>query len=325
MKTSFFFLFGVLLAGCTGQSGQQDTAAGYTEMLRETAVASDAFWVRVHAIEFLLALGEEREAGRLIALCEDYADQTEKRIGYWRMKYQVVPAEEKDSWLQKIVGAYLDLDGDDRVHAAETLAKLSFSLQQFDPGITGSDLAAGGSLSAFVNWGMAVPADSLQRPDFERIVKDTEDTSALRRRVASYALGFLGALPTPYRIRLRKRAADEPDGSEALPYLLYAAYIQEVSEGEGAAHGVIRRRLYEMARTGGKAGRIQLARALAIKPDDGADVLLTALIELHNPLSENTEVARGMIDPADQDVRIAAAYALERNRRGIFNQNSKHQ
>ncbi len=303
-------LLSLLLQGCFGcrGSGGEDR---YIDTLKEAGAESDEFWVRVHAIEFLIGLGYTEEAGKLSAACRQFEETPQKRIGYWRMKHRISDPGEKPFWLQKIKDAYLDTAGTDRVHAAETLAKLSFSLKQLDSAVTGRDLSAGGAISAFVGWGMALPVDPADEPDFEALIGAVEDTSSLNRRVASYAIGFLKPLPEEYCARLIKATESEPENSEAYPYLVQAAFIQKPA---GSRNDAISQKLYRMADSGDKSALIALCNALAAAPEAGAEPLLRRIFNLEKPVPEADNIPEGTIGPANQDVKIAAAFALEQIR-----------
>lgn len=294
-----------LLGACTLQSNREMENA-YPAAIEAVGAESTDFWVRVHAIEFLIDLGHRDQARRLIEQCRVYEDSVPQRIGYWRMMYRVSEGTGRQSWLQKIKEAYLDSTGHDRIHAAETLAKLDFSLASQDRGITARDLNDPGALGAYVNWGMALRENA--EPDYEQILAALEDTSAVRKRVAAYALTFMKPLPAAYAQRLFHIAIKEPAGSGALPYLLHAAFIQNDDSVVTPDREALNRRLYDLAGLPGKDGPISFCKAVAAKGDRGAEAVLKKIYS--EPVSPTEPGLSGVAKAAHDDIRVAAAFAL---------------
>lgn len=308
MKHLLIPALAMLFCGCTNRESSRSESP-YLEAIREAGTTSDDFWVRVHAIEFLIDLGDMEEASRLAESCRGFETEPQKRIGYWRMKYRLSGQAEQHIWLDKILASYLDRNGPDRIHAAETLAKLSYPLSKTDSSLTMQDLAGGGALGAYVKWGMALPADSASEVDFDMLLQAVEDTSSLERRTAAYAITFLKPLPEQYRRRLVAAADAEEEGSDVLPYLLHAGFIQD-NPGDDVRR--LKLRLYSMAEMPGKPARIELCKALADRSDKEDEALLLRIFNLENPVSESSAIEAGESGPANQDVKIAAAFALEK-------------
>ncbi len=298
----------MLLYGCGSRDSYRNESP-YLEVIREAGVVSDDFWVRVHAIEFLIELGDTEEAARLAENCREFETEPQKRIGCWRMKYRLSGPAEKHVWLDKILASYLDRDGPDRIHAAETLAKLAYPIVRADSSLAAQDLESGGALGAYVRWGMALPADSATTVDFDMLLQAVEDTSLTEKRIAAYAITFLKPLPEQYRKRLVAAADAVDEDSDALPYLLHAAFIQDNPGDDGAR---LKSRLRSMAEMPGKPARIELCKALAGRREKEDEALLQRIFNLENPVPESNDFAGGRIGPANQDVKIAAAFALEK-------------
>src|SRR5690606_22576845 len=81
-------------------------------------------WVKVHAAEFLLQLGQpEGVKEAFVSENEQFGDKAPYRIGIWRVLAQAETSEQKKQrWVGKIKKAFLDPRGSDRLHAIETLA-----------------------------------------------------------------------------------------------------------------------------------------------------------------------------------------------------------
>ncbi len=156
-------------------------------------LCSEKEWVRVHVAEFLIwehlcadevqsmFLEEEKQSGHL----------PKYRIGIWRVLAQAA-VDEKDRryWINKIMAAYQDSDGEDRLHAIETLAKLKVSVV----GEIADSLE--GSMGLYTLWNYAMGA----KPRLEEVkailVADlTNDRlSELEMRITSYIFRYLGSL-----------------------------------------------------------------------------------------------------------------------------------
>jgi len=310
MKYLLIPALAMLLYGCESRKNSR-IGSPYLEVIREAGAASGDFWVRVHAIEFLTELGDTEAASRLAEGCREFEAEPQKRIGYWRMKYRLSAPSERQVWLDRILASYLDREGPDRIHAAETLAKLAYPLRKADSSLTAQDLRSGGPIAAFVKWGMALPADPASGVDFDMLLAAVEDTASLERRIAAYAITFLDPLPEGYRMRLFAAAEAENENSEALPYLLHAAVIQDSAGSDRAER--LKARLRRMAEAPGKSARIELCKALAGRSDKEDEALLKQVFSLRNPVPEDKDPAAGEIGPANQDVKIAAAFALEKS------------
>ena len=88
------------------------------------ALRTETAWVRVHAAEALLRNGLP-EGVEEVFLPEAETSPPKHRIGVWRVlaQGQQDPAK-RERYIGRIRAAFLDLDGPDRLHAAETLGKL---------------------------------------------------------------------------------------------------------------------------------------------------------------------------------------------------------
>src|SRR5262249_61343678 len=88
-----------------------------------TALEREQQWVKVHAAEALLAAGDPQ--GVKPAFDRELAEKVNVRpyrIGIWRVLAQAARnADAREPWVNNIVKAFLDTEGSDRLHAAETL------------------------------------------------------------------------------------------------------------------------------------------------------------------------------------------------------------
>lgn len=282
------------------------------QMLRQV-VFSPTFWVKVHAIEFLADLGYHREAlqyteGQLAS----FASVPQKRIGFWRCKYRLSDTEnDQKKWLDKIKDAYQNTSGPDRIHAAETLAKLGFSLRHFDDRIVETDLKSETDLSAFVLWGYALPMQGEVSADFEKLFTMLDNQNAGFRKIAAYSLGFMMRFPEARWRVLAERALNEPEHSPAYPYMLSAAYMVNSSSKDQDLILKIKRKLIDLKDVQEKSARIELCRALAVNGRKTDLPLLRNLLHLKNPLRPIPDTAgQSAVQVANDDVRATAAYAI---------------
>src|SRR5690606_4928979 len=76
-------------------------------------------WIKVHAAEYLLWTGHG-DAVKQVFVAEEkqYGNSTPYRIGVWRVLAQAASDSiERNYWIKKIAQAFLDEQGQDRVHA----------------------------------------------------------------------------------------------------------------------------------------------------------------------------------------------------------------
>lgn len=83
-------------------------------------------WVKVHAAEYLIWAGYPEPAyAQFLSEEALHSNEPQYRIGIWRVLAQSAQNNtDKKKIFQKIYKAYTDMEGVDRLHATETLAKL---------------------------------------------------------------------------------------------------------------------------------------------------------------------------------------------------------
>ncbi|HVW60773.1 MAG TPA: hypothetical protein VHC48_12070 [Puia sp.] len=299
IRAYLFCLFCWTVSGKPQEVKESSLRKGCMAAIHRAAISTD-FWVRVHAVEYLIALDRTAEASTIIherlAL---FNDTPQKRIGYWRTSYRVAGSKRDSAvWLGRIRDAYLDTSGPDRLHAVETLCKLGYPLKDLDPCITGADRAKGGELAGYVIWGKAIRGRG-RLPDDARLMEGLRQEEKTAKVIA-YALGFMDSLPpAAWKMLSRKALAALPENS-GCPYLLSASVSLWDGCTEKKMAGEIRNRLLLLGRVGDKTGRIECCRALARK---GAAADLPLLIRLLRNKITRT-------NPEKEDVCAAAAYAI---------------
>ena len=143
---------------------QLPTESDKIQDLIEVAQSSN-FWISVHAIEYLAKLGYKKEAKALaLTQLKPFEETPEKRIGFWRAQSLASKERaERNFWINKIKNAYLNTSGPDRIHAAESLAKLGVSFKNLSPKIVRKDLVSEGMIFSFSHWGYCLPIQAGER------------------------------------------------------------------------------------------------------------------------------------------------------------------
>lgn len=156
-------------------------------------------WVKVHAAEFLLWEGFERDA-----VYEEFKVQeqlfdtvSQYRVGIWRVLYQATTdVQERNHYLEKIEKAYKE--GPDQLHALETLAKLKQPIQddeQFIAGVLDAKLIDAKNIYGLWNLFYNPNVDRLFVLDrLLHILKDPMQT-ANNKIIVAYVLRFLDLTP----------------------------------------------------------------------------------------------------------------------------------
>ena len=252
-----------------------------------SALREESRWVKVHAAEALLSLGYPegvREA--FLAEYEQFGEEPQYRIGIFRVLAKAAqdPAE-NEAWGARIRAAFDDPDGPDRVHAAETLAKLGYTPAEEElPGIR--ELAKGaGPLAMYTRW-IEANADPAARRELLDLLDDPDPAA---RSTVAYALRHLGPLDAAAREALIFRAKAEAEDSPARVYLLGAAFVNAPEDA------VIKTLLLDYVSRGTIAERYEALNALGAAGDNGDLAVLKAALE-----------------DSEADPRIAAALGMLR-------------
>ncbi len=175
------------------------------------ATRSNDFWVRVHAYEFLQQLGyHEWVDSSFYGLLDVYGNEPEKRIGVWRIGVRGGKTKkEKENYIDKIRDVYLNAKSPDRLHAAETLAKLGVSLKTFPPGLVSNDLESGGVLRGFVLWGNSLPADPGGEIDIQGLLELFPTEKKEVQEILAYGIMKMKAeIPQEVRLEMEGITAD---------------------------------------------------------------------------------------------------------------------
>ncbi|MBN1491609.1 MAG: hypothetical protein JXA69_16980 [Phycisphaerae bacterium] len=290
-----FLLLPILwLCGCDAQAtseGQPEEAL----RLRALAVLRDALnsghdWPKVHAAECLLALDYPQGVHASFEQ-ERTRRETEPRfrIGIWRVLAQAtyIPRE-REPWIAKIIEAFVDPKGPDRIHAVETLAKLRVPL----PGAAREAAVAASAssdpvMATLATWTLAAGGDRQAGAKLAQRLTSEDVTS---RRLAAYALRFQTNVSDATRRTLVEAANAEPIDSAARVYLVSAALVHA---GPKVNREPLREALIGYLRNGSEAEKYEAANAFAVAG-----------------LVSDIPLLEAMLDDSAADARVGAANAI---------------
>src|SRR5690606_36612908 len=173
----------------------------------------------------------------------------------------------KQVLLNKIISAYETTEGPDRIHAAETLAKLRYCFHQLNAQMVTNDLSRNDMLGTFVKWGNPIACHPNLADDHDSLMA-LLDATPEERRLAAYGLTFLSTPAPGQWQRLAETALGEKD-KEVRPYLLGAAYqLYNVQLNPSSTlFDCVKSQLFSLADSDLKTAGMELCRALANRPD----------------------------------------------------------
>jgi len=150
------------------------------------------FWNKIHAIEFLVDLGYNEDIERTLnELGSQVENIPQKRIGYWRCRVKnEKDNDRKNRYKKNILDTYLNPDSPDIIHAAESLAKLSVSLEKY-PQPVFQDSTKNNKLEAYINWSSVYPESPDFQINYSALHKTLQSDNSDCRRLMAYGLKFL--------------------------------------------------------------------------------------------------------------------------------------
>lgn len=296
---------------CTACNSKQKEI--YTDDLKKEAVDTlrsvlheQQEWVKVHAAEFLILTGND-EGVKDVFLQElsQFNDKLQYRIGIWRVLARLSSGLESEQYQNKIVRAFLDTAGKDRVHAIETMAKLKISPLPEYPLITENTLHSEiKNLSLYTHWAVSYTnidsAVSAKKYFLERLLDENEEV--LQQRIAAYVLRYLDTIDKEDWDLLNKRLQVFPDDSGQKAAFLNTALITapvEIAGGEDYKR--IFEQLLNLNSKKDKGTRLEIAAALSVIGNREHLPFLLNWLHQTDPLDIPSEEA---------DVQAFAAYAI---------------
>ena len=266
----------VLGAGCAARPAPSDASAQRQQLLRvlEHEMNSNTGWVRIHAADALIDHGCTQAVASSFASEADTA-AAPYRIGVWRVLARAAASQEQQqAFTGRIHRAMLDPQSPDRVHAAESLAKLGAANPSDHQVLVEWLATASEAESVYPLWLLVLSGSNFGQTSSEaRLVQllDSEDSTARLR--AAFALGRIKAISTVSIARLNHRLEVEPAGSPVRSYVAAALLRHTASTSASAA-----KLKQEVARCfvgGGPTEQLECAIALGLC-GTGADLPLLA-------------------------------------------------
>jgi len=267
---------------------------------------TENLWVKVHVAEFLLRENQLVQEVRNEFLKENrkFNTMAQYRIGIWRVLAQVaLTEEERTGWVSRIVRAYEDAEGPDRLHAIETLAKLRH------PVITDVlDLSqtVQRSLDAFALYSLwnAVYRQNQQVDEIREFLFDVIDSCLAAGDekllpVLSFIVRNVGPIGQEHWKRIREIALSYRGAYHIQASLLTTAWISASPDVDSSELVPLKRKLQ------------------SIKAEDG--VLINLLLVLSEPTNEaDYEMLKKIYEEVrnkdrveyDADTHATAAYAV---------------
>ncbi len=265
-----------------------------------------AFWNKIHSIEFLIDLGLNKEAEIILKdRISKYESEPQMRIGYWRcMALNENDADKKNMHIRKILEVYLNPDNKDIIHAAESLAKLSFSLKKYAI-IKMTDAGQNNKLEAYVNWSSIYPESNVSSIDYTGLFEQLNSENLEYRQVMAYGIKYLGRISNYQWKKLVDLALTEPLESPIAVYLLCGA-LSTCPDQERSNQDIpiIRNNLKRLANSDNKINKYEAFVALGNFSDpDDLDFIKAELLKLHSLNSEND------LNDQGKDILSAVSFA----------------
>jgi hypothetical protein len=302
----------------TGVSPADDASRTVLGELENTLITQSG-WIKVHAAEYLVWLGFPQQVKQIFLREQELYHNTPKhRVGVWRVLAQAEALpDQRKGWIGRIYAAFADPDCDDRIHAAEALAKLKLSPLSQYPEATQGALCSGNRIFKICTmWAVAYASaeafDNSRRAILSIAVSDGDDNI---RKICSFALRQLGGLSPAEWDFLAFRALSEPAGSGLRKSLLNTAFA--TSKKEPVASGRIAEVKEEMLRDysifSGEE-RNDLALSLAERGDMTDLRVLQSFLD-HEQVHGTDEPEAAMA----AEVRSSAAFAILKIKAGHSN------
>jgi len=202
-------------------------------------------WVKIHIAEFLLWENYYVDEVRDVFLQEEqqFGDMSKYRIGIWRVLAQGATDErDRQYWVDKIVAAYQDTEGEDRLHAIETLAKLKV------PVVEEVDSNLKGSMRLYSLWNYAMGSKQRMGEVKTLLVANliNDRLSELEMQVTSYIFRYLSPLSDEQFGKIYEWMQDKDLSPSLRGNLLATLWIAFPENGGGAVLHTLKKELIDL-------------------------------------------------------------------------------
>lgn len=253
------------------------------DLTKETA------FVKVHAAEALLALGEKDEPRRVFTVELPAAnDLRPYRIGVWRvLALASNSARERAEWIARIEAVVLDEATMDRLHAVETLGKLGHAPSGRVRAAIEQMAKGPAAPAVFSHWVLHLAGDRAALPAIVAALGSDDPAARLR---AAFVLHWLKISNAATRATLDRTAEREPADAVGYTIIQCAAVALDANPVRTPARVAI---LENLLATGAAGARYHASQTLMRR-------YTTADFPKLAPL----------LDHAEGDARIGAAWAI---------------
>jgi len=266
-------------------------------------------WIKVHAAEYLIW------AGHLGTVLKEFlkeekihSNEPQYRIGIWRVLVQAErEPTRKKIWIDKIYDAYKDMDGPDRTHATETLAKLKQPVTNLFPQVTAKTLASGDrNLQAYALWASSFGSESLMDKNRQKFIEMAlTDTNLIICKISAFVLRQSRGLSLYQWERLTSVALSSDKADDTYVTFLATSLVTAPAGADSKKLSQINDLLIKDIKNYTAGQRTEISQALAEKGKKKHLKILQGFI--------NDENSAGIYDPSSDegaDLRAAAAYAI---------------
>lgn len=266
-------------------------------------------FIKAHAAEYLIWTGHAAIAKEAFLKEEDkFRNEPKYRVVIWRVLAQASASdEEKQIWLNKIYDAYNDLNGPDRIHATETLAKLHQPVSDLFPSTTLEILSSSDRiLHTYGLWASSYGSNKGIEENKEELLKLVlNDSDIIIKKVSSFCLRKLKNLNIDSWNILVSNALRLGVGNKMYVNLLATSILTAPADADKKTVNKLEDLLLHGYKKYNASERIEITQVLA---EIGEKKHLELLEDfLNNKFSE------GYFDPnSDEgaDLRAGAAYAI---------------
>lgn len=284
---------GLLIAALAGArlGGAEGNLAARARAVLHEVVASDRSWVRVHAAEALIEVGEAQAMRELFLRLQPEGEAAAYRIGVWRVLATTAPsAAKRAECIARVERVYLDATAPDRSQAIETLGKLRHTIAGHVLETARAQVAAGPEAETIMPlWALQLAGEPEALARLTAALKSADATARLR---AAYALRWLHPTDPDVLKALAIVAKSEPAGSAAFAHVLSAALSLEADHAQEAEW---RSKLENVLATGTPGARFETCRAL-----------------VHRFTAANLPQLATLLENSEPDTRVAAAWTILR-------------
>ncbi|MBC7390366.1 MAG: hypothetical protein H7329_14205 [Opitutaceae bacterium] len=266
-------------------------------------------WIKVHAAEYLIWAGHPGTVLKEFLKEEKiHSNEPQYRIGIWRVLVQAErdPARKK-IWLNKIYDAYKDMNGPDRTHATETLAKLKQPVANLFPQVTAITIASGDrNLQAYALWASSFGSESLMKKNKKKFIDMAlTDTNMTIRKISAFVLRQSKGLKLAQRERLATAALSTDKMADTYVTYLATSLVTAPAGADCNKLSKINDMLIKDVKKYTAAQRTELFQALAEKGEKKHLKILQGFID-----DENSGGIYDFSSDESADMRAAAAYAI---------------